>query len=236
MLNKSEKPEDSLNNYFSKIGEQKYEEAYELISSSSKDKTAKETFVNKNDSIYSGIDMTNLSTEITNVEKADDGEKITYTQKMNTSAGEVSFTNTVTLVKEDKEYKLNWSNSMIFPELGDNDKIRVKTLEAERGNIYDRNNVLLAGKGNISSIGLVPGKMSANKDEDIQKLSTILGVSVDSINNKLNMSYVKDDTFVPIKNVATTESQIKEQVLTIPGVKITTESSRVYTLGKKHLS
>ena len=96
--------------------------------------------------------MTNLSTEITNIEKADDGEKITYTQKMNTSAGEVSFTNTVTLVKEDKEYKLNWSNSMIFPELGDNDKIRVKTLEAERGNIYDRNNVLLAGKGNISSI------------------------------------------------------------------------------------
>lgn len=130
---------------------------------------------------------------------------------MNTSAGEVSFTNTVTLVKEDKEYKLNWSNSMIFPELGDNDKIRVKTLEAERGNIYDRNNVLLAGKGNISSIGLVPGKMSANKDEDIQKLSTILGVSVDSINNKLNMSYVKDDTFVPIKNVATTESQIKSK-------------------------
>lgn len=233
MLNKSEKPEEALNNYFSKIGEQKYEEAYELISSSSKDKTAKDTFVNKNDSIYSGIDMTNLSTEITNVEKADDGEKITYTQKMNTSAGEVSFTNTATLVKEDKEYKLNWSNSIIFPELGDNDKIRVKTLEAERGNIYDRNNVLLAGKGNISSIGLVPGKMSANKDEDIQKLSTILGVSVDSINNKLNMSYVKDDTFVPIKNVATTESQIKEQALTIPGVKITTESSRVYTLGKE---
>ena len=233
MLNKSEKPEEALNNYFSKIGEQKYEEAYELISSSSKDKTAKETFVNKNDSIYSGIDMTNLLTEITNVEKADDGEKITYTQKMNTSAGEISFTNAATLVKEDKEYKLNWSNSMIIPELGDNDKIRVKTLEAERGNIYDRNNVLLAGKGNISSIGLVPGKMSANKDEDIQKLSTILGVSVDSINNKLNMSYVKDDTFVPIKNVATTESQIKEQALTIPGVKITTESSRVYTLGRE---
>lgn len=233
ILNKSEKPEEVLNNYFSKIDEQKYEEAYELISSSSKDKTAKDTFVNKNDSIYSGIDMKNLSTEITNVEKADDEEKITYTQKMNTSAGEVSFTNTATLVKEDKEYKLNWSNSIIFPELGDNDKVRVKTLEAERGNIYDRNNVLLAGKGSISSIGLVPGKMSANKNEDIQKLSIILGVSVDSINNKLNMSYVKDDTFVPIKNVATTESKIKEQVLTIPGVKITTENSRVYTLGKE---
>ena len=231
--NKVENPEEALNSYFMKISEQKYEEAYEKLSSTSKNKTAKDTFVDKNESIYSGIDMTDLTTEITNVEKVDNGEKITYNQKMNTSAGEVSFTNTATLVKEDKEYKLNWSNSIIFPDLGENDKIRVKTIEAERGNIYDRNNVLLAGKGNISSIGLVPGKMSENKNEDIQKLSNILGVSVDSINNKLNMSYVKDDTFVPIKNVATTETQIKEQALTIPGVKITTESSRVYSLGKE---
>ena len=231
--NKVENPEEALNSYFTKISEQKYEEAYEKLSSTSKNKTAKDTFVDKNESIYSGIDMTDLTTEITNVEKVDNGEKITYNQKMNTSAGEVSFTNTATLVKEDKEYKLNWSNSIIFPDLGENDKIRVKTIEAERGNIYDRNNVLLAGKGNISSIGLVPGKMSENKNEDIQKLSNILGVSVDSINNKLNMSYVKDDTFVPIKNVATTETQIKEQALTIPGVKITTESSRVYSLGKE---
>ena len=231
--NKVENPEEALNSYFTKISEQKYEEAYEKLSSTSKNKTARDTFVDKNESIYSGIDMTDLTTEITNVEKVDNGEKITYNQKMNTSAGEVSFTNTATLVKEDKEYKLNWSNSIIFPDLGENDKIRVKTIEAERGNIYDRNNVLLAGKGNISSIGLVPGKMSENKNEDIQKLSNILGVSVDSINNKLNMSYVKDDTFVPIKNVATTETQIKEQALTIPGVKITTESSRVYSLGKE---
>ena len=152
---------------------------------------------------------------------------------MNTSAGEISFTNEASVIKEDKKYKINWKNSLIYPYLNENDKIRVKTLKSERGNIYDRNNILLAGKGNISSIGLVPGKMSENKEEDIQKLSTILGVSVESINNKLGMSYVKDDTFVPIKNVAKTETQLKERALSISGVKITTESSRVYTLGKE---
>lgn len=174
--------------------------------------------------------MTDLKTEITNVEN---NEKITYNQKMNTSAGEISFTNEASVIKEDKKYKINWKNSLIYPYLNENDKIRVKTLKSERGNIYDRNNILLAGKGNISSIGLVPGKMSENKEEDIQKLSTILGVSVESINNKLGMSYVKDDTFVPIKNVAKTETQLKERALSISGVKITTESSRVYTLGKE---
>lgn len=230
IINKAEKPEQALQDYFTKISEEKYEEAYEMLSESAKNKVAKDTFVKKNESIYKGIDMTNLKTEITNVEN---NEKITYNQKMNTSTGEISFTNEAYVVKEDKEYKVNWENSLIYPELKESDKIRVKTLKAERGNIYDRNNILLAGKGNISSIGLVPGKMSENKEEDIKKLSTILGISVESINNKLGMSYVKDDTFVPIKNVAKTESQLKEQALSIPGVKITTESSRVYTLGKE---
>lgn len=230
VINKTEKPEQVLQDYFTKISEEKYEEAYEMLSESAKNKIAKDTFVKKNDSIYKGIDMTDLKTEITNVEN---NEKITYNQKMNTSAGEISFTNEASVIKEDKKYKINWKNSLIYPYLNENDKIRVKTLKSERGNIYDRNNILLAGKGNISSIGLVPGKMSENKEEDIQKLSTILGVSVESINNKLGMSYVKDDTFVPIKNVAKTETQLKERALSISGVKITTESSRVYTLGKE---
>lgn len=230
IINKTEKPDQVLQDYFTKISEEKYEEAYEMLSESAKNKIAKDIFVKKNDSIYKGIDMTDLKTEITNVEN---NEKITYNQKMNTSAGEISFTNEASVIKEDKKYKINWKNSLIYPYLNENDKIRVKTLKSERGNIYDRNNILLAGKGNISSIGLVPGKMSENKEEDIQKLSTILGVSVESINNKLGMSYVKDDTFVPIKNVAKTETQLKERALSISGVKITTESSRVYTLGKE---
>lgn len=230
IINKTEKPDQVLQDYFTKISEEKYEEAYEMLSESAKNKIAKDTFVKKNDSIYKGIDMTDLKTEITNVEN---NEKITYNQKMNTSAGEISFTNEASVIKEDKKYKINWKNRLIYPYLNENDKIRVKTLKSERGNIYDRNNVLLAGKGNISSIGLVPGKMSENKEADIQKLSTILGVSVESINNKLGMSYVKDDTFVPIKNVAKTETQLKERALSISGVKITTESSRVYTLGKE---
>ena len=172
--NKVEKPEDVINTYFSKISDKKYEEAFDMISQSSKDKVAKETFIEKNNAIYDGIDMTNLTTEIKSVENDSEGKNVLYHQKMNTSAGEVEFDNSVVLVKEDNEYKLNWSNSIIYPDLvGDNDKIRVKTLEAERGNIYDRNNTLLAGKGNISSIGLVPGKMSANRDEDIEKLARI---------------------------------------------------------------
>ena len=65
IINKTEKPDQVLQDYFTKISEEKYEEAYEMLSESAKNKVAKDTFVKKNDSIYKGIDMANLRTEIT---------------------------------------------------------------------------------------------------------------------------------------------------------------------------
>lgn len=122
---------------------------------------------------------------------------------------------------------------MIFPQLENTDKIRVTTLEADRGNIYDRNDVLMAGKGIASSVGLVPGKMNENKEQDIEKLATLLEVSEKTIENKLQASYVKEDTFVPIKTIASDEQELENALLQIPGVKISNVETRVYPLGEE---
>lgn len=232
---KEQKPEDVLKEYVGDIKEKEYEEMYELISNAAKEKIAKEDFIKRNQSIYEGMELEDLKIAIQNIEKEKNKNvKILYQVSMNTAAGKVEFDNETELSRNsEKKYKINWSSSMIYPELEDNDKIKVSTLKSERGNIYDRNNVLLAGKGTISSIGLVPGKMGENHEEDIQKLSSILGITEENIQKKLTASYVKEDTFVPLKNVAKEDNQIKEQALTISGVKISTVSSRVYTLGKE---
>ena len=47
---------------------------------------------------------------------------------------------------------------MIFPEVRDTDKVRVSTIESERGEILDRNGNKLAENGTVSSIGIVPRK------------------------------------------------------------------------------
>ena len=228
-----EKSEDVLAKYFSLLNEKNYTELYSLISSESKNKISEEDFVKRNQNIYEGIDAVNIKIEITNKEKENNTEKISYNEEMSTSAGNISFTNTVNLVKEEKEYKINWSSSMIFPELRDTDKIRVSSIESERGEILDRNDVKLAENGKISSIGIVPGKLSENKEQDIQKISELTGVSVEYINNQLSASWVSDDTFVPIKKVATNETELKNQLLEIQGIQINSTDARVYPLGKE---
>ena len=227
-------PEDIWQNYISCINEQKYEEMYNMISNDTTPTISKEDFITRNKNIYEGIDMADLKIQINNVVEEDKNNvKIYYTETMETSAGNIKFDNSVKLVKDkEKKYCIVWSHNLILPGLNSTDKVKVKTIKAERGEIYDQNGKLLAGKGQISSIGIVPGKLGENKQENIEKIAELLGTTSEAINKSLSASWVKNDTFVPIKKVEKSESELKEKLLAIPGIKITLENSRVYPLGE----
>ena len=227
-------PEDIWQNYISCINEQKYEEMYNMISNDTTQTISKEDFITRNKNIYEGIDMADLKIQINNVVEEDKNNvKIYYTETMETSAGNIKFDNSVKLVKDkEKKYCIVWSHNLILPGLNSTDKVKVKTIKAERGEIYDQNGKLLAGKGQISSIGIVPGKLGENKQENIEKIAELLGTTSEAINKSLSASWVKNDTFVPIKKVEKSESELKEKLLAIPGIKITSENSRVYPLGE----
>ena len=169
--------------------------------------------------------------------------------KMDTMAGELSFTQTATFHKSGREgYRLSWNDALIFPHLLATDKIRVETLDAKRGSIYDRNGILLAGEGVVSSVGLVPGKMSEDPSADLEKLAELLDTTVESIQNRLSASWVQEDSFVPIREIKKSgldmevlgkaelnepsEDSLEGQLLAIPGVMITDASERVYPLGE----
>ena len=227
------KPEEALSAYISLLNEQKYEEMYNMISEYSKTQISQEDFIKRNKNIYEGIDAYDI--KIIPSETIKDGKtySIKYDESMSTSAGTINFSNTTKLVKENKEYKISWASSLIFPELRANDKVRVSTLSAKRGEILDRNGEKLAENGTISSVGIVPGKLGESKEESISKISELTGVSTDYINKQISASYVKDDTFVPIKKVSADNTELKSQLLEIPGIKITSVDARVYPLGEE---
>lgn len=125
-------------------------------------------------------------------------------------------------------YKIDWTSNLIFPELEDEYKVRVSATDGTRGKILDRNGKVLAEQGKISNVGIVPGKLGENKETNIEKISSLLGISVETINNKLEQSWVKDDTFVPIKNISYDSTALKAQLLEIAGVMIQSETARVY--------
>ena len=120
------------------------------------------------------------------------------------------------------------------------------TEQAERGRILDRNGKVLAGKGVASSVGLIPGKMT-DPEGSIRSLAELLGMEEEAIKEKLSASWVKEDSFVPIKTISkegmpditdmllgeafAEEGSLQEALLQVPGVMITDVEIRSYPLG-----
>ena len=221
-----------MQTFASYINDKKYEDMYSLLSSKSKANISEEDFIKRNKNIYEGIEAENFSVDIQSIENENKLAKVTYKNSMDTMSGHVDFTNTVTLeLNEEKEYKIDWTSNLIFPKLNTEDKVRIKTIEAKRGSILDRNGEYLATNGVASKIGLVPGKMSDNREEDIAKIAELLNMTSDGINSELSASYVKADTFVPLKTVGKNEMELKNKLLEIKGIKIIDADERIYPQG-----
>jgi len=219
-----------------------YEKMYNLLAEQSKAGINEERFIERNQKIYDGIEAANVRIKVNEEESSE--HTVLYTTKMDSAAGEIIFDNEAEFVKTEGVYHLIWSDQMIFPQLNSQDKVKVAALLAKRGEIYDRTGKLLAGEGLVSSVGLVPGKLSGEQ-QDLERLAELLEISVENVEKKLDASWVKEDSFVPIKKLKKKEQTIEEllgeavpdeqqeALLAIPGVMISDVKDRVYPLGEK---
>ena len=83
-------------------------------------------------------------------------------------------------------------------------------------------------------------------EEDIQGIAAILGTTQENIETQLAASWVKEDSFVPLKEMTQTQldepytspegiatgASIQDKLLEYPGVLITEAESRVYPYGE----
>lgn len=238
--------EELLVEYMGYIENREYEKMFSMIDMEKSSELDRTEFIERNSKIYEGIEATNMEINNVLIEKQDGKTvEISYTTSFDTVAGAVEFDNAAMFSKAADGYKLIWQDSLIFPDLSKTDKVRVSTTQAQRGEISDRNGKVLAGKGTASSVGIVPGKLG-DKDAALKGLSELLEISVESIENKLEASWVKEDSFVPIAiipkvqeiqlmTIAPDESVLEEynrqtQLLDISGVMLSDVEVRSYAL------
>lgn len=225
------KPENKWQEYVELLQNKDYDKMYDLIDSSAQAKISREDFIARNKNIYEGIEAKDIDITISSVEKDGSDTLINYNTKMNTISGNLEFDNSVKVASElGKGYTIKWTSKNIFPDLGENDKVRVKTIKGRRGNITDRNGELLATDSYLSNVGIVPGKLGDDKTDNISRIAEILKCSTDSINKALSADYVTDDMFIPIKDIPYGDARVVE-LLKIPGVMIKEKDSRVYPSG-----
>ena len=213
--------------FYKNVNNHKYEELYNLV----KTDMSKEEFTNKMKSVYDGMEVSSAWVTISINLKNSDVVNLKYVTNLNTVAGKLTFSNKSTLVKVNGKYKIKWDNSFLYPKLKNNQKIRVSTLKAKRGAIYDRNKNILAKDAKAYSIGIVAGKIKS--DDDLRAISKLLNITYKDIKAELAKPYVVDGTFVHLKNIDREQQELKTALLKIPAVKIIDYDIREYPYNEK---
>ena len=249
-----EKPEALIARYMDRAEAFDYEGMYQMVDLDTRTATDKEGFTERNSRIYEGIGLTDM--EITNIRETDRAGKtvtVSYDCTMDTSAGEIAFSNEASFLNTDDGYLLMWNDGLIFPGLTATDKVSVKEEKAERGRILDRNGKTLAGPGTATSVGIVPGKLT-DKEAAANELAQLLDMDAKTILASLDAAWVKEDSFVPVATIPkvdeldlmsggideeggineelSAEQQRQEAMLEIPGVMLTDKAIRSYPLGE----
>lgn len=231
------KPEDRFASFISKWNDQNFSAMYDQLSSEIKNKVKKDEFVSRYKKIYQDIEVKNLKVSFPKpdeeVKPDKKGEvKFPFQVSMETIAGNISFENEAVLKKEKtddgEDWKIKWNPSYIFSQLDEGEEVSIQSTIPIRGQIFDRNGKGLAINGQLYEIGVVPGKMADQKDEIIAQTAKLLGISEEEIEQKMSQSWVKDDSFVPLKIVNPADTELVSKLLKIPSVLKKNVTGRIY--------
>lgn len=201
-----------------------YEEAYALLSSSSRNDEEKERanriqkqeFVDKHTAIYDALEIDSFN--ISNIRK-NEGEIITtmdYTLTFQSGIiGQMKYDYSMVARREDGSWRIEWSPALIFPMMEWGDTVRFGSIAAKRGEILADGCALAQTVDAMS----VYASVSELDEADVSRLAGLLGMETDEVQKKLNKAY---DDIAIIHELYPDEmpNSLREQLLGIKGVGI----------------
>ncbi|WP_050179786.1 penicillin-binding transpeptidase domain-containing protein [Domibacillus robiginosus] len=229
-------PETGLEAYVNEWKDNDYGGMYEHFTKETKSSITKKEFTEQYENIMSDIEMDKLKVELPTEEDVTlDNEqtaRLPLHIEMDTIAGPLSFEKEAVMKLEEtdegEEWLIDWDPSFLLPEYDWGDKVRIQTLQAERGRIFDRNGSSLAVNGEAVSIGVNAGAID---EAGKAQLAKILGLTTEDINKQLSQSWVQDGYFVPLQTVASSNKELIQKASAVKGAATSSKAVRSYPYG-----
>ena len=221
---KVESPVVAFNRYAESWTNQNFSAMYSIISTQDKNLLSEENFAKVYKDFYDALKVQSIK-----VEHSVDEEEIKDKIKKETSIvlpvkieiqteyGNKSYDMDVDLIKEEIDdndvWTVQWDYNMVYKGMGEGDTIETSfTTMPIRGEILDRNGKKLAENGLAIQVGIVPGRLGDMKEEIINDISETFNISKEYINNRLGLSWVKDDTFVDLLKIPKDKQFMIEEI------------------------
>ncbi len=204
-----------------------YNQLYDLLSRDSQAFISREDFVARYEAIAVEVGIKTLSAEITGGDEDDE----LFPMKVEIDSarvGTIEDENLLPVIMDGDKPSIDWTPSLIFSQLGDG-YVQWTSDVPQRGRILDRKGKPLAQMGQITRVGVVPGKIT-NEADLLQRLSELLDMPQDIIKNRFAGGQA--DWFMPVKDLpGDVDQSVVDQLTAIEGVAIQRPPARVYPQG-----
>ncbi len=216
-----------------------YAGMYTFLTAASRERITQEAFIARYKGVMSGIEAKSVQVKLSGSGLAAPSESSTadaaFSVTFDCLAGVVEVPGyNLHMIKEGAGsgpvWKVDWTEKLIFPKLGPNDKVRARILTPLRGEIRDRNGQPMAINGQLRIIGIVPRTFTPAKATSIPQMAQLLGISAARIDKAL-ASAANPDWFVPIVTLPADAKDLSTKLTALPGVQYQNTDGRIYPAG-----
>jgi len=175
---------------------------YTLLTQASRADMAVELFSSRYQSALSAMNVSQIEYSIlstlTNPQTAQVAFRVVYHTVL---FGDIQREIVAALRLEGGQWRLDWHDGLILPELAGENVLRTDYRIPARGDIYDRSGNAIATQADAYAIGLVPGQIIPDQEENLlTELFRLTGLRPDTI-RELYVS-AQPDWYIPVAEVS----------------------------------
>src|SRR5688572_18240084 len=169
----------ALTTYFEAFKVEDYNTMYALLSKVSQDAVTLEDFARRNrdalDNMSAGSFDYEVLSSLVNPYSSEVAFRITYHTAL---VGDIQREMIARFALENNEWKLQWDDSLILPELAGGYTLRMDYSVPSRGNIYDRDGDVIAAQSDAHAFYVIPGNVTdESRDTLLSEVWRLCGIS-----------------------------------------------------------
>ena len=169
--------------YLDAFQKEDYNAMYSMLSKASQDTISLEDFARKNRDALNTMSAGSFDYEILSSLVNPYSSEISYRVNYHTAlVGDLQRDIVARLLLEDNQWKLNWEDALILPELAGGNILSMEYNVPSRGNIYDRNGDVLAAQSDAYAFSIIPGNVTEDSQPTLlSEVWTLCGNSPEEL-------------------------------------------------------
>jgi len=232
-INTTQAPDvkEAVRTYLDAWENEDYTLMYGMLTSISQDAISAERFEEIYQEVAGEVALSELETQILSALIQTRTAHASYQVNMRSAlVGEIQRDTMMNLSLEDGEWRIQWDEALILPELIGGNILRMDYLIPSRANIYDKNGQALVAQADATALGLFPDQIDPDQENTLlSELYRLTGIYPDIIAAQYEDFPPGADWYLPLMAVSADAVSQREGVLSgLSGLVMRPFRSRYY--------